>query len=90
MTVALSVFGEPAEQALLAMDPRAPWAGALTIAKVRSHVSGSLPPRLTVPAVSYGVVLLAGLAVGIVLAAGGVIVRLAVVGLESFVPSLTL
>ncbi len=90
MTVAVSVFGEPALQALLAIEPRVPWVGDVTIAKVNSHVSGSLPPRLTVPAVSYGVVLLAGLAVGIVFAAGGVTVRLAVAGGESVFPSFTL
>jgi len=66
VTVAESVFGVPATQALSVVAPRLPWVGPVTIANVSWHVSGSLPERLTVPAVLKAVVLLVALAVGVV------------------------
>ena len=84
--MAESVFGTPATHALSLIDPRLPWTGPVTIVNVNVHDSGSLPDRLTVAGVSWGVVLLVALAVGDVL---GLTVRLAVAGVEVAVPSLT-
>ena len=60
------MFGLPEAQALLPIEPRQPCAGGVTIEKVSSQVSGSLPDRATGPEPSSPTVALVALAVGAV------------------------
>ena len=69
-TLAVSWFGLPATHATAPMEPREPWVGPVTMLKVSSQVSGSLPASVTPTAVFCGVVTLTALAVGTVLGGG--------------------